>query len=87
VKVLFYSMLPDFGMSIAFWKVLRFPPFILLETATCKLKWLRSSGGMMTGQNRNAPRKIRPSDIFSTVSPTWPDLGSKTSPSQWQVGD
>jgi len=34
---------------------------------------------ILTGQNRNTPRKIRPSDILSTVSPTWSDLGSNRS--------
>jgi len=56
-------MLPDFGMGIAFWKVPRLRPSILLGRVMCKLRWLRSFGfGAMivTGQTEITPEKSVP---------------------------
>ena len=56
VKVLFYPTLPNFKnkkKKVAFWKVPRPRPFVLLVRATCRWREVWSIGGMtMTGENK-----------------------------------
>jgi hypothetical protein len=49
LKVLFYPMLPDFRKTIAFWKVSRLRPLVLLLRATFsrRWRWMWRIGGMI----------------------------------------
>ena len=77
---LFYPMLHDFRKIIAFWKVPRFRPFVLLVWVTCKWIWEWSIGGMIQ-RRKNLITGIRretcPHASLSTTNLAWTDLGSK----------
>jgi hypothetical protein len=78
VKVLFYSMFPDFRKSVAFWKVPRLHSFVLLVRATCKWRWVSIIGGMIqTGETRSIRRKTCPITTLCTTNLIPPSLGSK----------
>ena len=75
VKALFYPMLPGFRNSIAFWNVPRLRRCVLLVRATCRWRWVWSTGGMiLTGDERCTRRKTRPSTTLSTTNLTKTDL-------------
>jgi hypothetical protein len=53
VKLLFYTMLPYLGSSVAFWKVPRLFQFVLLVRAICISRWVSSISVMiLTGKNK-----------------------------------
>jgi len=57
MKVLFYPLPPDFRNSMAFRKVPRFCPFLLLIRAACRWRQLRGIVGiMLTGETRSKTR-------------------------------
>jgi hypothetical protein len=55
VKITFHPMFPDFRQSIAFWKVLRLCPFVLLVTATRSWRRVWSIGGMIQAVEAEVP--------------------------------
>lgn len=78
-KYLLYPMLPCLRDSIAFWKVPRPLPFVLLLRATCIWRWVRSIGGItVTEENRSTRTEVCPSATSSNTNPTQTALGSKT---------
>ena len=89
VTALFYSMLPDFRNSTAFWKVPRIRPFGFLLIATSRRKGARSVGGMMlTGENRIPGRETCSNATFYTtnLAPTGirsPDLLTRSESLYW----
>ena len=50
MKVLFYPMLPHFRETIAFRKVVRLHPFVLLASVTCRWRWMWRKGGRGGGK-------------------------------------
>jgi len=77
VKVIFYSMLPDFRISTALWKVPRFRSFVLVRT-TCRWRWVWAIGGMimmMTEKNLSTWRKNCRRTTSSNTYFTWTELG------------
>jgi hypothetical protein len=68
VKGLFCLMLPDFRKHIVFGKLSRLRPFVLVR-ATCRWKWVRSTGGIvLTGESRSARIKAYSSATLSTTN-------------------
>jgi hypothetical protein len=71
VKASFYPMLSDLRNSIAFYKVPTLRPFVLLVRATCRWRWVSSTGGMiLTEKNRSTRRKTCPSVTLSNTNLT-----------------
>jgi hypothetical protein len=70
----FYPLPPDFRNSMAFRKVPRLCPFLLLIQAACRWRQLRGIVGMtLTGENRS---KTRLSATLANHNLTWTDMGS-----------
>jgi hypothetical protein len=60
-------MLPDFRKSVAFWKVPRLRPFVLLVRAACRWRRVWSIGGkVLPGETRSTRRNA----CFITTFPT-----------------
>jgi hypothetical protein len=67
---------PQFPKEHFFWKVPRLHPFVLMERATCRRRWVWSIGEMiLTGENRSTGRETCRHDISCTTNLPLTDLG------------
>jgi hypothetical protein len=82
---LLYPMLKGFRKNLAFCKVFRFLPLVLLIRATCGWTWVWSIDGMILKDgNWRARGKTYPTATLSTTDLTWADLGSNSCLGIWK---
>jgi hypothetical protein len=81
-----YSTLPDLHKSIAFWKVPRLLPFVLLITVTWIWGW-SIGGNIQTGENRGTRGKTfsQCQFVYHKSHTAW--TGNELGASWWQAGE
>ena len=80
IKFLFYPIPPDFR------KVPRLHPFVFLETATCRWRWVWSIGGMtLKGENCSTGWHTSPTATLCTANLTY--NGIEPGPPRWESRD
>jgi hypothetical protein len=85
--VLFYPMLLYLRKSIAFWKVPRLRPFVLLVRATCNWRWVWRNGRMiLTGKTEVLGGKPVSVPLCPPQISRWM-ASNKTGPPRWEAGD